>query len=582
MICRAKKLEAFLSTTQQNRVTYLLLGVMGIALGLRIWGVGFGLPYALTFDEDHEILRAFKLGAGEYDWQGGGKGGLYYLLFVEYGLVYVVWWMMGWVGDSDEFALLFFQDPSVFYLAGRFTVALMGTITCLVIFLIGRRVYDWRVGLGAAVIGASAYSHGIWSHYINVDIGMTLALWASILAYLQYEGKRTLQWLVRAGALGGVAIAFKLPGAIVLLVLLLAIASHAESWRSPRSLLKEVGILLVTLLMILTVMAPETTMNLASLHKHFSHVIAQGIVPNASYEGNMRDAVDTLTIFRDKAWSAYFNILLKDYNLAITLSALVGAGLALLRKHRWGIILSVFIVVFLGILIAADRSQEQHYLLPVMPGLWLLSSAAIVAVLGHRPSLIVAGLAGVITLPLTAVVYQDYMWTRPDTRLVAKEWTEANIPSGAKILLDGMRYRFVQSPPLNPDMSTVDHRVAQASEARRVSRGISRQTLALYAKAMYQVKGPTYRLHSTVWGLEVEELDYYVQTCFDYIITSSFNSERFVGEIYQKRFPKSARFYEQLKTDPRFTVVYSIVPIPWKRNGPVITIYKVPPSCSES
>jgi hypothetical protein len=99
---------------------------------------------------------------------------------------------------------------------------------------------------------------------------------------------------------------------------------------------------------------------------------------------------------------------------------------------------------------------------------------------------------------------------------------------------------------------------------------------------MYQVKGPTYRLHSTVWGLEVEELDYYVQTCFDYIITSSFNSERYVGEIYQKRFPKSARFYEQLKTDSRFQIVYSIAPVPWRRNGPIITVYKVLPSCSES
>ena len=568
--------------TQQNRVTYLLLGVFGIALGLRIWGIGFGLPYALTFDEDHEILRAFKLGAGEYDWEGGGKGGLYYLLFIEYGLIYVVWRMMGGVGDSSEFALLYFQDPSVFYLAGRLTVALMGTTTCLVIFLIGRRMYDWRVGLGAAFIGSSAYFHGIWSHYINVDIGMTLALWASILAYLQYEEKGTLRWLASAGALGGMAIAFKVPGAIVLPILLLATVSHAESWRSPRPLLKEVGIVLVTLLTILTAMAPETTMSIASLHKHFSHVIAQGVVPHASYEGNMHDAVDTVTIFRHKKWSAYPNILLKDYNLAITLSALLGAGWALLRKHRWGIILSVFIVVFLGILIAADRSQAQHYLLPVMPGLWLLSSAAIVALLGRRPSLMVVGLACVIVFPLMAVVYQDYMWTRPDTRLVAKEWIEANIPSGAKILLDGMRYRFVQSPPLNPDKSTVDHRVAQASEAGRLSRGISRQTLALYAKAMNQVKGPTYRLHSTVWGLEVEELDYYVQTCFDYIITSSLNSERYVGEIYQKRFPKSAQFYEQLKTDSRFQVVYSIAPIPWKRNGPIITVYEVLPSCRKS
>jgi 4-amino-4-deoxy-L-arabinose transferase-like glycosyltransferase len=161
--------------------------MLGLALGLRVWGIGFGLPYDFTYDEVHEIVRAFKLGAGEYAWQGFSKGGLFYLLFVEYGLLYVVWRLTGRIADARDFALIYFQDPSVFYLAGRLTVALMGVATCLVVFLLARRVYDWRVGLGATAIGATAYYHGVWSHYINVDIGMTLALWASIWAYLWYE-----------------------------------------------------------------------------------------------------------------------------------------------------------------------------------------------------------------------------------------------------------------------------------------------------------------------------------------------------------------------------------------------------------
>jgi hypothetical protein len=568
--------------TQQDRVTYFLLAVIGLALGLRAWGIGFGLPYDLTYDEPHEILRAFKLGAGEYDWEGAGKGGLYYLLFIEYGLIYIVWRMMGWVGDAHEFALLYFQDPSVFYLAGRLTVALMGTITCLVIFLIGRRVDDWRVGLGAAFIGASAYFHGLWSHFINVDIGMALALWASILAYLQYEGKIKLRWLVAAGALGGTAIAFKLAGAIVLPVLLLAIASNAKNRRSPRRVLKEAGIVLVTLLITLTVMAPETTMDLASLYKHFSHMIEPGVNSKGLDEGNMDDAAHLVTIFRDKHWTAYFNILFKDYNLALTLSALLGAGLGVYRKHRWAIILSGFMVLFLGILMAADRSQNQRYLLPIMPALWLLSSKAVIAVFARRQSLIAVGFTCVVALPLMHLVHQDYMWTNPDTRILAKEWVETNIPSGSKILMDGMRYRFVQSPPLNPDSSTAARRVVQASEARRLSRGVSRSTLDLYAKAINQVQGPTYRLYSTVWGLGVEHVNYYVQACFEYIITSSSNSERYEGEIARQRFPKSASFYAQLQTDSRFQVVYSIAPAPWKQEGPVITVYKVFSTCGAS
>jgi hypothetical protein len=167
---------------QGRWVAICLLMIVGLALGLRVWGIRFGLPYDFTYDEIHEIVRAFKLGMGEYYWASIGKGGLYYFLFVEYGLMYVIWSMMGKVTSTHDFAMLYFQDASPFYLAGRFTVALMGTLTCWVIFAIGKQLYGIRVGLGAALIGATAYYHALWSHYINVDIGMTLALWTSILA----------------------------------------------------------------------------------------------------------------------------------------------------------------------------------------------------------------------------------------------------------------------------------------------------------------------------------------------------------------------------------------------------------------
>ena len=152
-------------------------------------------------DEIHEIMRALKLGAGEYDWDGFGKGGLYLILFVEYGFLYVFWRLTGHVGSANDFALQYLQDPTAFYLLGRVTVALMGAGTCLVIYWIGKRLYGWRTGLVAAFLGATAYFHAAWSHYINVDTGMTLAVWASLLAYLKYEETDQSKWLAASGAL---------------------------------------------------------------------------------------------------------------------------------------------------------------------------------------------------------------------------------------------------------------------------------------------------------------------------------------------------------------------------------------------
>ena len=187
--------------------------------------------------------------------------------------------------------------------------------------------------------------------------------------------------------------------------------------------------------------------------------------------------------------------------------------------------------------------------------------------------------AVIVIIPLLALIRQDYMFTRPDTRVLAKEWIEANVPSGSKILIDGMRYRLIQSPPLNPDTSTVKRRMDRAAGPRRVSRGVSQDTLELYAEAMSKVEGPKYDLHSTVYGLDVKDLSYYPQECFDYIITSSQVTNDFVAPSRAAKYPTSAKFYRQLPTDPRFTAIYSVEPVPWEIQGPAITVYEVSSNC---
>ncbi len=569
--------ECVPSRAQQTRATWLLLAILGLAFGLRVWGIGFGLPYQFHMDEIHEVVRALKLGAGEYHW-AFGKGGLYYILFVENVLLYIIWWTIGRVNDTHEFALQVLRDPSTVFLLGRLTVAMMGVLTCLVIFQIGRRVYDWRVGLGAAIIGATAYNHGVRSHIINVDIGMTLALWASILAYLEYEKNKDRRWLMGAGVLGGVAIAFKLPGAIVLLPLLLAIGSRPERWQCSRQMLKEAGIVLLTTLVTLTVVAPEWTTSAGYVQKNFSLILGQTGDPTGAFEGDIREAIPLLQKRLSTQWTGYFKPLLKDYNLTLSISALLGACFGLFRRRRWDIIWIVVITAFLAIMSAANRPVNEHYLMPIMPALWLLSSQAIAMVSRHHLQLGIAGLTLVVILPLVALVRTDYEWTKPDTRILAKDWMESNVPAGAKILMDGSRFRFIQSVPLTPDKSTVAVQLARAG-GKTLSRGISNVTLSLYAEAMEEVKGPRYELHSTIYGLAVKDPTYYVHECFDYIITSSIITRRYARKISQKLFPESTLFYQQLKTDPRFKLVYSGGPIPWESDGPTIKIYKVLQTC---
>ncbi len=555
-------------------VRWALIALVLLALGLRVWGIRFGLPYDFTPDEIHEILRALKLGAGEFNTGNFTKGGLYYLLFVEYGALFVYWWVIGKVHGASDFAIAYLRDPTAFYLLGRLTVALMGALTCLVIYEVGRRAHGWRVGLAAAVIGATAYYHALWSHYVNVDIGMTLAVWCSVLAYMEFERQRRTRWLVASGVLAGIAVTFKLPGAIVVLPLAFAAVTP---WKSRLSF-KEMAAAALAMAMTALVLSPGLVHLLDAVPNFFSKL---GGASTAGAEldpqSDIQEAIYDITLFRV---GSYVNILSSGPYLLLSIAALLGALVACYRRNRWALIWTALIVAFLVVMYAADRPGNERYLLPIMPAFWLLAASGMADVARQRGKAIAVGVTFVVAAPVFAVVQANYTFTRPDTRVMAKEWIETNVPSGAKVLMDGMRYRFIQSPPLNPDPVSVARNVARAGvEGADLSRGVSARQLELYAKAMKTRSGPRYDIYSTVWGLDVQDLSYYPMACFDLIVTSSANSNKFSTPAEQQKYPRSAAFYRDLPNDPRYEVVYSAAPEPWKIQGPTITVYKVHHTC---
>jgi hypothetical protein len=239
-----------------------------------------------------------------------------------------------------------------------------------------------------------------------------------------------------------------------------------------------------------------------------------------------------------------------------------------------------FIVVFIAVMAAADRPGTERYMLPIVPALWILAARATTTIAGSRSLIIPILLAIIVASPLHANIKQNFMWTRPDTRVIVKDWIEENVPSGSKILMDGMRYRFIQSPPLKPDESSVNRRIGRAEGAESVSRGVTGSMLDTYAEAMARLPGPKYDLFSTIYGLNVRELSYYVEECFDYIVTSSYDADRYDSPEAVEQYPVSARYYEELPKNPLFREVFSSAPVDWHTQGPEITVYEVLHDCS--
>ena len=78
-----------------NKIRIIMFAILLLAFMLRIWGIGFGLPYIYSTDEWFEVKRALKLGAGLFEFERTGKGGYFYLLFIEYGIYYLILKLFG-------------------------------------------------------------------------------------------------------------------------------------------------------------------------------------------------------------------------------------------------------------------------------------------------------------------------------------------------------------------------------------------------------------------------------------------------------------------------------------------------------
>ena len=545
------------------------IAIFALAAILRLWGITFGLPYDLTADEPHYIVQALKVGAGEGGplvriWHTIGKGGLDYLLFGEYALVFAVLWIAGAVREPRDFALLYLQDPTVFYVVGRVTVALLGAMTALAVYALARRLYDVRVAVVAAFFAAVAYYHVAASHIINVHIPMACALWTALAAFVRFEQTRERRLLIVAGALCGAAIAMAYTAGLGLLMMLAAIATT----RMPLSRRAgDAATIVAPALLMIALMSPDLLLGAGLLLGNF------GAATNPEQAGTTRSFIDSVTILRTGDWTGFARLLLQPNNAPLAVAALVGATLGLLRRERWTAILAGSTLLFFAIVSASNRGVSEMYLFPVAPALWVLAARSVREV--ALPGLAVAAIALAISgQSLYAVIRDNTMISQPDTREITKAWIETHVPSGAKILMDGMRFRYVQGVPLNPDAATVARRL-EGLESSEL--GMSDQMLSLYREAAASVSGPTYELHSTVYGLEVRDLDHYVRESFDYVVISSFNEKRYASEAERARYPESARFYEQVRRDPRLQAVFSIEPALWRRSGPALTVYAIRP-----
>lgn len=542
-------------------IAALVLCLLACALALRLWGIGFGLPYLYHFDEHFYVNTALKTGTGVLHYPPNTVPGLSNLLLLEYGVYYVWGKVSGVFAGGAEFEAAFRSDPTVFYLLGRITTALISTVGVFVAYVLASRTASRLTGLIAAAFLAVAFLDVRNAHYLIPDVILSfLALLSVTFACIGVQKGRA-SFVYWAALTGGWTLAMKWTGLAVVIPLGLAVffVSRAGEQPSKKRLAKTALLAAIVFLVGFALAAPQVLM---------APQLYAGEISNQQDAGSTGGfqlwQVDTVP-----GWIFYLKMLYYGLGLPMLVFAFVGLGLRLVRairhKDAFSAVLISFPVVYFAVM-GATTHYFARYALPLVPFAAVFAAQGIVDISARVPQqsrrlglglavlLVVAGLAQ----PLIASVRHNVLLTRTDTRTLAKEWIEQNIPAGAKIAVEWRTH--------GPPLATAERLVPYATRE--------------YAAEVFELA-----------GLSEHPIEWYRDQGFEYLISTSFIADNPLVDSDKDRIRQA--FYQELPqklqllqtfsptpngTDPSFIFdeIYGPFVSLWERErpGPVLKIYK--------
>ena len=550
-----------------------LVLLLVIAFGLRIWGVWFGLPHIFHNDEGFEIIRALRLGTGDFDFTRVGKGGYFYLLFLEYGFLFAGLYSFGVIGSPADFGEYFVQDPSVFYLIGRSTTAIIGTITVYLVYVLGREAYSARAGLIAGALLAVNVLHAYLSHLTTVDVPMTCLVVATLYfgIKISQDGRPKDYWL--AALLAAMATSTKLPALLVLVPLVIAHCYFVKSSNGPASrylvdkyLLQSIGIFLVAYI----IASPGILVHFDKVFWGTVGEFIKGVDPKST-DPEIIMAQETVRASMN-LYAYYWTVIRESMSWPVFLVCLAGLAYAFWQRRAADVILGTFPVL---IYIVMSSSTDSHpffprYIIPAVPLLAVMGGRLLDDLI-RRSGVARGGVVATIAiialsiLPVSEIVASNVLMTKKDTRAVAKEWVDQHIAEGSKIFIEGYRTAVCKcSVPLQNSAENIkagidyfkDHEPGKAK---------------YYRMALKVLSGKTYDL-VTVKAEELQELSYYKEIGVEYFVLRSDRYEQ-SGLRYHW-----TELVDEIRSDPNIRLLQSFEPDPRSRPGPFIEIYQVFPN----
>lgn len=595
----------------------LIITIIIFAGFLRLWGIWHGYPYSFYPDEAHFVKRALSFGSGDLNPHWFHKPALLmYILFIEYGLMFVSGKIVGVWQNVNDFAVFYVINPGPFYIVGRCTIVLFSLGSVFLVYLTGKKLDDMRTGLIAALILTVSFGHVYVSKDIKADI--PCGFFTIVSAYYLISFLKDKQWrnIFLSAVFAGIGTATKTYSIVMVVPIFIAVASM-DNFQIFYQLAKKIKLVCYCFLLFFVsffICSPYNVIDplgrnatfkpFYSLYNKVDRIISDQPIDQKQVEENVAHNIEnpeiSIALYAD-AITTYLKILTKGVGRVAFLVAFAGLIYLIARRnkqHVIGLLLYPFLFAGIAIFTNPGYSEFRHQSV-IYPFFSLIAAIGVTQLNRYFNDKYVWVFVLLLLYPVYGISLYNMGISTPDTRNIAKDWIETNIPRETKIVINE------NGPQLNKTPKQIHHEIQIAKQSdpngqftAHFSKYLTYQLLA--AQENHQIGYEIDEIRLPWWkqkeeSPEVKKLDsehdrdmgnplrpvgiypfeYYVENQFKFIIVQSEEYQGFLDPESNpsKNFPSFHKFYSALFKNG--TLIKEFNPYVNKTQGPVVKIIAI-------
>ncbi|WP_171982570.1 glycosyltransferase family 39 protein [Sphingomonas sp. LM7] len=417
-----------------------MLLILLVAAGLRIRGIGFGLPALNDPDEPLfmmtavEMLQNHSLNPG---WFGHpGTITLYCIALVSLA-VGGIGVATGQYADADAFVSAVYADPAILFVPVRLCIAACGVACVDLTWRLGKRIGGPRVGLLAAAFLAVNAVHIDYSQVIRTDIQASVFMLLCLSSAIAIVEHGRLRDYLLAGMFVGLGCATKWPAATIALSPIAAgIWRIAQGHRDARKLLAFAAAALGALVLASPFLLFDYPTVLHDLAGE-----ARPIHPGATGGG----------LIANLAWYVGHPLY---FSFGVAGVALAAIGTVLIaRRNRTAAIAVLPGVAAFAVLICLQALRWERWLIPLLPFAAIALGYAVHALsdalrwrTGRALPILEPLVALLLIVPMLQAAQHRATERANDTRQIASAWIRAHAPPDSAILVEHAAIDLVAGP----------------------------------------------------------------------------------------------------------------------------------------